>query len=390
MSAAVIGLGRAGLPLAAVIADSGADVVGVDLDEKKVDAINRGVNPIPEEEGLTSLIAKYGGMRIKATTNIADAKDANVYIVIVPLFLDNKHKPDYSILKSAFKSVATVLKTGDLVVLETTVPPGTTEKLVKGILDKSGVKYLLAYSPERIMTGYSISRFREFPKVVGGIDDKSTQAAYDFYSRFSKAVTKVKDARTAELVKVAEGVYRDTNISLANELYRLCEDLGVDFWQMREAANHRYCDIHEPGMVGGHCIPVYPWFLINQYDVPLIKLARKLNEKMVDYYADKALKIAGKRGKVGVIGLSYRTGVRETRHTEAHALIKALKGRKLQVYGMDPIFTNEEVRSYFKVEPFTNPDEMDAIILANMVTGQRLVQKKTVDVKNTLKGSLAA
>jgi UDP-N-acetyl-D-mannosaminuronic acid dehydrogenase len=389
MKASVIGLGRAGLPLAAVIADSGTEVIGVDLDQTKVDAINKGLNPIPEEEGLGSLIAKYGGMRIKATTKIADAKDANVYVVIVPLFLDEKHKPDFSILKSAFKSVATVLKTGDLVVLETTVPPGTTEKLVKGILDKSGAEYMLAYSPERIMTGYSISRFKEFPKVVGGIDDNSTQAAYDFYSRFSKAVSKVKDTRTAELVKVAEGVYRDVNISLSNELYRLSEEMGVDFWQMRQAANHRYCDIHEPGMVGGHCIPVYPWFLMNDNEVPLIRLARKLNEKMVDYYADKALKIARKNGKVGIIGLSYRTGVRETHHTEAHSLIRALKRRKLKVYGMDPMFTDEEVKGYFKVEPFTNPDDMDAIILANRITGMKLAKEKTVDVKNTLAGSSA-
>jgi UDP-N-acetyl-D-mannosaminuronic acid dehydrogenase len=304
--------------------------------------------------------------------------------VIVPLFLDKNHKPDFSILKSAFKSVSSVLKDGDLVVLETTVPPGTTTSLIKGILDKSKKNYMLAYSPERIMTGYSISRFKEFPKVVGGIDDKSTQAAYELYSRFSKRVTKVKDATTAELVKVSEGLYRDVNISLANELLRVCEKLGVDFWQMREAANHQYCGIHEPGMVGGHCIPVYPWFLMNDHKVPLVTLARKLNAKMVDYYADKALKIAKKGAKVGIIGLSYRTGVKEAVHTEAHALIKALKKRKLKPYGMDPMFSAEEVERLFHIRAFSKPSEVDVVILANRIESLGLDGKKTVDVKNVL------
>jgi len=384
MKVCVVGLGRAGLPLAAVMVDAGLDVIGVDLDRRKVEAVNSGVNPIPEEEGLDVLLKKHGGSTLKATADIRDANDASAYVVIVPLFLDKKHRPDFSILKSAFKSVASVLKDGDLVVLETTVPPGTTEKLVKPILDKSRKRYLLAYSPERIMTGCSISRFMEFPKVVGGMDEESTERAYQLYSNFSKTVVKVKDARTAELVKVAEGVYRDLNISLANELYRLCEKLDVDFWQMREAANHQYCQIHEPGLVGGHCIPVYPWFLMDEYDVPLIRLGRKLNEKMAGYYADKALKLAGKNGKVAVVGLSYRAGVKEACHTQAHALIRELKKRGLQVFGLDPMFTPEETEKLFNVRYMHNPKEMDAFVLANKITGLRLPKIKTVDVKNTL------
>ncbi|MFH0863242.1 MAG: nucleotide sugar dehydrogenase [Candidatus Altiarchaeota archaeon] len=382
MIAAVIGLGRAGLPLAAVIADAGIDVIGYDIDPGKVEAVNSGVNPIPEEAGLEDILRRRGGKGLKATSDIIDAKDATVFVVIVPLFLDGKHRPDFSILRSAFKTVASVLKDGDLVVLETTVPPKTTETLLKRVLDRSGKKYMLAYSPERIMTGVSISRYREFPKVVGGIDEPSTEAAYGFYSRFCSKVVKVNDARSAELVKVAEGIYRDVNISLANELFRVCETLRVDFWQMRDAANHQYCSIHEPGMVGGHCIPVYPWFLMNDYEVPLIRLARKLNGRMAGYYADKALKIAGKKGKVGIVGLSYRTGVKEAMHTEAHALIKALKKRGLKVYGLDPMFTPEDVEKLFRVGYLHNPDEMDAVILANRLDAKGLKKERTVDVKN--------
>ena len=271
MKACVVGLGRAGLPLAAVIADAGIEVIGYDIDPLKVEMINSGKNPIPEEAELDELLIKHAGKKLNATTDIADTKDAEVYIVIVPLFLDKKNKPDFSILEQAFTDVAKVLSNGDLVVLETTVPPGTTDGLVSEILDGSGKNYKLAYSPERIMTGVSISRFRHFPKVVGGVDEESMQSAYMFYSQFSKHVFKVDSAMCAELVKVAEGIYRDVNISLANELYKVCDTLGVDFWQMRKAASHRYCNIHEPGMVGGHCIPVYPHFLINDFNVPLIR-----------------------------------------------------------------------------------------------------------------------
>ncbi len=384
MKACVVGLGKAGLPLAAVMADAGIEVIGYDLDKKRVAEINSGENPLPEEDGLAELLKKHGGKKLKATTDIKDAKDAKAYIVLVPLFLDSKNKPDMSILTAAFKQVASVLSDGDLVVLETTVPPGTTQTIVKKILDKSGKKYLLAYSPERIMTGYSISRFRQFPKVVGGIDEQSTKAAQQLYTIFSKNVVPVRDAKTAEMVKVAEGVFRDVNISLANELYMVCEKAGVDFWQMRQAASHTFCNIHEPGMVGGHCIPVYPWFLINNYDVPLIRLARKLNEKMIDYYADKAAKIAGKKGKIGIVGLSYRAGVKETSHTKAHALIRKLKKRGLSVWGLDPLLTAEEVEQHFKIPHLHDPSKMDAFILTDKIAGANLPAEKTVDLKNAL------
>jgi UDP-N-acetyl-D-mannosaminuronic acid dehydrogenase len=385
MKAAVVGLGRAGLPLAAVMADVGVEVVGVDVDPKRVDDVNAGVNPIPEEQGLTELLQKHGGAGIKATVDINDARECTVYVVIVPLFLDDEHRPDFSAIEDAFKKISTVLSDGDLVVLETTVPPGTSAGLVKDILDGSGRKYHLAYSPERIMTGVSISRFREFPKVVGGLTPEATDKAYNFYSQFSETVVRVGGARTAELVKVAEGIYRDVNIALANELYMVCEQLGADYWEVREAARHEFCDLHEPGMVGGHCIPVYPWFLLHNHEVPLIRLARKLNDDMVGYYADKAKDIAGEGGKVGVVGLSYRAGVREARHTRAHALIKALQDRGLEVYGLDPLFTGEEVQEYFKVKPLVNPEDMDAIVLSYPVEDVKLAGGKTVDVKNTLK-----
>ncbi|WP_290901813.1 NAD(P)-binding domain-containing protein, partial [Ferroglobus sp.] len=206
MKIAVVGLGKAGLPLAAVIADSGFEVVGIDLDEEKCGMINSGKNPIPEELGLDELIKKYGGKRLKATTDYGEAKDCRAYIVIVPLYLDADNNPDFSSLESAFRSIGRLLKKGDIVVLETTVPPFTTEKIVRSWLEEeSGLKlgeFYLAYSPERIMTGYSISRLREFPKIIGGVDEESGRKAYELYKKFIPNLHLVSNARTAEFIKI--------------------------------------------------------------------------------------------------------------------------------------------------------------------------------------------
>jgi UDP-N-acetyl-D-mannosaminuronate dehydrogenase len=182
---AVVGLGKAGLPLSFVIADSGLKVIGVDVDAKKCDMINRGTNPIPEEPGLGELVEKHGGKNLIATPEYEDAAGCDVFIVIVPLFVDDTYNPDFGILESAFRSVGRILKRGDLVVLETTVPPMTTETLARRWLEEeSGLElgeFHLAHSPERIMTGYSISRLREFAKVVGGVDEESGTKVYDIY-----------------------------------------------------------------------------------------------------------------------------------------------------------------------------------------------------------------
>jgi UDP-N-acetyl-D-mannosaminuronic acid dehydrogenase len=387
----VVGLGKAGLPLAAVIADSGIEVLGSDLDKERVDTINKGLNPIEEEPGLKELIKKHGGKDLKATTDTIDAaQQSNVHIVIVPLFIDEKKKPDFSIMKKAFHTISKGLSKDDLVVLETTVPVGTTESLIKGILEKgsglkAGTDFYLAFSPERIMTGYSISRFKEFPKVVGGINKESTEKAFDIYKKFSKPI-KVSNSRTAELTKVAEGTYRDANIALANELFKVAEHYDVNFWEMREAAKHEYCNILEPGNVGGHCIPVYPWFLINELDVPLTKTARELNDSMIEYYAKKVKEIGGK--KVGIVGLSYREGVKEKAYSRSIPLIQLLKNKGYEVYGLDPSYSKEETEKLFDVKYLENFKDMDSIILMNKETGYKELEKlknKVIDIKNVLK-----
>jgi len=384
MRVAVVGLGKAGLPLAAVAADSGLQVTGVDLDASRVEKIKSGKNPIPEEPELDELIKKHAGQNLIATTRYEDASGCEGFIVIVPLFIDEQHKADFSILERAFRSVAAVMKPGSLVVLETTVPPGTTETRVKGWLDSSGKQYKLAYSPERIMTGYSVSRYREFPKVVGGVDKESGLAAVKLYKHFCKAVRLVSNARTAELIKVAEGVYRDGNIAIANELFKVSNKIGADFYEVRRFANHQYCHIHKPGSVGGHCIPVYPWFLINGHDVPLIKQARELNDQMIEYYAGQLEERIGKGGKVLVVGLTFREGVKELAYTRSIPMIKLLQQRGYEVYVYDPMYSEDEIRALnFKYSrTFTS---MKGIVLMNYYPELKdtllTLKQRIVDVK---------
>jgi len=389
MKISVIGLGKAGLPLAAVIADSGIDVVGIDTSKKRVDEINQGINPIPEEQGLSELIKKYGGDKLKAVNDYS-VEECSAHIVIVPLFIDNNKKPDFSAIKDAFENLGKKIKKNDLVVLETTVPVKTTETLVKEILEKnSGLKagsdFYLAYSLERIMTGCSISRFKEFPKIVGGINKESTDKAFEVYSKFAKPI-KVSNSRTAELAKISEGIYRDVNIALANELFKVSENYDIDFQEMREAAKHQYCNILEPGNVGGHCIPVYPWFLINELEVPLIKSARDLNDSMINYYAKKIEAIGGK--KVGIIGLSYREGVKEKAYSRSVDLINLLKEKGYEVHGLDPLYSKQETEKEFGIGYLDNFNDMDVIILMNKEPQYKeqleKIKDKVIDVKNIL------
>lgn len=368
---AIIGLGNAGLPLAAIVADSGIDVIGIDINQERCRQINRGENPIPEEAGLDELIKKHGGGRLMATPLFEDARGCRIFTVIVPVFVDSGYNPDFSIMKSALISLGKILKKGDLVVLETTFPPKTTEDLVsRQLCESSGLKeddFFLAYSPERIMTGYSISRLREFPKVIGGRDEESGIVAYQVYKRFINNLHLVSSARVAEMIKVMEGCYRDVNIALANELFKICQDLGVDFFEARERANHQFCQIHLPSTgVGGHCIPVYPWFLIKEMEkiehfssCRLLRAAREINDEMIRYWAERILLECMKINKplfsikICVKGITFRASVKEFYHSRNMALVRLLMEKGLDAYVSDPILTQDEVaaRGFRSIRP---------------------------------------
>jgi UDP-N-acetyl-D-mannosaminuronic acid dehydrogenase len=358
---AVYGLGKMGLPLAAVYADLTGNVLGVDLDEAVVDRVNDGDSPVENEPGLDDAVGDaVAEGRLAATTDgVAAAERAAIHVIIVPTTVREDGHSDLSNLRAAVRDVGDGLSPGDLVVVESTVPPGTCEELVRPLLSaESGLdpdEFGVAFCPERTASGRALRDIRgAYPKVVGGVDAESTRAAELVYDELTdNEVLPVSDATTAECVKVFEGVYRDVNIALANELARFTDELGVDVREAIETANTQpFCDVHEPGPgVGGHCIPYYPQFLLTQFatDAPLIRTGREVNERMPLFTVQKLVQALERRAvdvdgaSVLLFGVTYRPGVRETRESPAVAIADYLDRYGADVAAVDPLVEDGDV-----------------------------------------------
>ena len=356
---AVYGLGKMGLPLAAVYASVTGNVTGADVDPDVVDRVNAGDCHVQREPGLDDLVADLvADGSLRAVNDPVDAAaDASVHVVIVPTLIDDDHHPDLSVVESVLVDVASGLDAGDLVVVESTVPPGTCADVAAPLLSaESGLdrdEFGVAFCPERTSSGRALDDIRgTHPKVVGGVDDESTRAAGLVYGEItSNDVLAVSDATTAECVKVFEGLYRDVNIALANELARFTDELGIDVREAIDVANTQpYCDIHTPGPgVGGHCIPYYPYFVLNWLttDAPLLRTARAVNDATPGFVAETTLRRLAERGvnaadaTVLVLGLTYRAGVAETRASPARGVCTALGEAGATVYATDPLVTAE-------------------------------------------------
>jgi UDP-N-acetyl-D-mannosaminuronic acid dehydrogenase len=353
---AVYGLGKMGLPLAAVFAETTGNVVGADIDETVVDTVNDGRCPVEHEPGLDSLVNDC--VESGALTAVSDLKsaanEANLHVIIVPTLLDSNGDVDLSALQSATEAVANGLSAGDLVVVESTVPPGTCTgvvlpELLRGSSLTRGT-FGLAYCPERTMSGRALADIRgSHPRIVGGVDDESERTARLVYEELtSNDVIPVTDAETAEAVKVFEGVYRDVNIALANELARFTNELGIDVTEAIEAANTQsYCDIHTPGVgVGGHCIPNYPQFLIQvcETDAPLLRTARAVNGEMPAFVVRKLVEELDAEGgdiadaTVLVLGAAYRPDVAELSNSPGLRIAGLLSDVTAEVLVVDPLF----------------------------------------------------
>ncbi|MFB6165589.1 MAG: nucleotide sugar dehydrogenase [Haloarculaceae archaeon] len=354
---AVHGLGKMGLPLAAVYADVTGNVTGVDPDEAVVAAVERGDAHVTGEPGLDDLVGSVvaDGSLSATSDSVAAARDASVHVVIVPTLVDDAGDPDLSIVETVTRNVARGLDPGDLVVYESTLPPTTCrETLVPLLKTESGLDdgtFGVAVCPERTSSGRALEDIRRsHPKIVGGVDEESTRAAALVYDEITENdVVAVSDATTAEAVKVFEGVYRDVNIALANELGRHADPLGIDVLEAIDAANTQpYCDLHDPGAgVGGHCIPYYPRFLIGRFDADtsLMETAREVNDAMPGYTADLALDGLAEEGvpasgaAVLVLGATYRPGVDEIRKTPALPIVEHLTDAGASVTVADPILS---------------------------------------------------
>ena len=377
---AVYGLGKMGLPFAGVLADAGARVLGVDIDRDRVDAVNDGRCPL-DEPGVPELVTEYSGHRIRATTDgAAAASEASVMVVLTPTLVDDRSQPDLGPVLAAGDAISEGVDEGDLVILESTVPPGTTAGAFTEAVEPAdlaaGDDFGVAHCPERTSSGRVVRDLTEsYPKVVGGTDADATVAAAALYRTFNNpGVVELPSATAAEAVKVFEGVYRDVNIALANELALACEQWELDASTVFGAANTQpFCDIHDPGVgVGGHCIPVYPHFVIDRVtEAPLVETARSVNDSMPEHAAElvtSAVSDAGVRiddATVLVLGVAYRPGVPETRFAPAFDLVDRLREAGATVAAHDPVVDDETIAGS-GATPVADPlaEPWDAVVLA--------------------------
>jgi len=351
----VVGLGYVGLPAAVVFASRGFSVVGVDVDVGKVEAVNSGRCYIKEPVLDVLLREAVSKGFLSATTDAVEAvKESDAVVIAVPTPVRDG-VADLSYLKEALLAVQESLRRGLLVVIESTIPPGTTVGFAKPLLEESGLRveedFYLAHVPERIAPGKAIHELLHEPRVVGGVGPRSTEKALELYSRVNSKLYPT-DATTAEFVKLAENTYRDLNIAFANLLALMAEKLGVDVYEAIRLANtHPRVNIHMPGAgVGGPCLTKDPYMLASLYrefwGTQLIELARKINEYMPRHtveIVERALGDAGlsaRNAKIAVLGAAYKGGVDDTRESPAKYIVRELleKGARVVVY--DP-YTSE-------------------------------------------------
>jgi UDP-N-acetyl-D-mannosaminuronic acid dehydrogenase len=355
MNVSVVGIGRIGLPVAAKIASQGHHVFGCDINAGRVDAVNRAENPIPDEAGLGALIRQVvdsGHLEATTDTSAAVAR-SEVVLFAVAVDVDNQGRADLANLLTAAETVGRSLKRGSLCIFDTTLPIGTTRAQLAPRLESGGLRlgadFSVAFSPERLLMGRVIEDLTKYPKVVGGVDPAGGERAAAFYREvFGGEVYQLANAETAELTKLAEGAYRDLNIALANELAQVADLHGIDINEVTRAANSQpYSHLHTPGTgVGGHCIPVYPRFLM-QGEGPsaLSAMGRAVNDSMPRYAVDRVASLIGPLAgrRVLILGLTFRPDVAVTPHTNAVDLLREFTAQGATVHGHDALLSEAGV-----------------------------------------------
>ncbi|HMD57780.1 MAG TPA: nucleotide sugar dehydrogenase [Solirubrobacteraceae bacterium] len=347
----VIGLGYVGLPLAVAFAQEGCDVVAVDIDQRKVDAILAGESYVEDvdDETLRAL-----GSRIRAGTQYGPLAQAEAVLVCVPTPLTRNREPDLGPLIEAVRTLAGVLRVEQLVVLESTTYPGTTRERVAPLLEESGLAagrdFHLAFSPERVDPGRTDHTLRSVPKVVGGLTEACADRAQALYSLVCDEIVRVSSPEAAELTKLLENIFRSVNIALVNELAMLTDRMGIDVWEVVEAAATKPYGFmrFEPGPgMGGHCMPVDPFYLswrAREFDMTteFIELAGKVNQQMPYHCVAKAQRALNDRGmavkgaRVLVVGVAYKPGVGDVRESPALKIIALLRELDAEVVYHDP------------------------------------------------------
>ncbi len=384
-SVCVVGLGKIGLPLSVQFARSGMRVYGADISAKVVDLVNAGKEPFPGEAHLEEYLGEViANGSFTATTGTAEAvAKSDVVIIVVPLIVDGDGQPDFSIMDSATVAVAAGITPGTLVSYETTLPVGSTRNRFTPMLEEgsglsAGQDLLVCHSPERVYSGRIFADLSAYPKLIGGIDDQSTERAREFYEAALQfddredlaqpnGVWDLGSVEAAELAKLAETTYRDINIAFANELAQYSDQIGIDVQKVIDASNSQpFSHIHRPGIaVGGHCIPVYPRFYLSGHpEAKMPAAAREVNLSMPGYAVSKLEAAMGPlEGKtVAVLGIAYRGGVKESAFSGVFDVVRELESRGALVLVHDPLYTSEEIERFGFTE-YTMGLPIDAAII---------------------------
>jgi UDP-N-acetyl-D-glucosamine dehydrogenase len=352
MSIGVVGLGYVGLPLVVAFAEAGEDVIAVDIDQRKVDALTAGdsyVEDIPSDK-LRAVLP-----RVQATTQYAPLAQAEAIIICVPTPLNDNREPDLGPLVASAQAVSQVVREGQLVVLESTTYPGTTRELLVPAIERSGSLKVgenvnVAFSPERVDPGRTDYTLKNTPKVVGGITAACTDRAAELYGRVCDRIERVSTPEAAEMTKLLENIFRSVNIALMNELAMLAERMDIDIWEVVDAASTKPYGFmrFEPGPgMGGHCLPVDPFYLTwrareFQMSTEFIELAGKINQQMPHYCVERiehALNDVAKPingSKIAVLGVAYKGGIGDIRESPALRIIEVLRRRGAELVYHDP------------------------------------------------------
>ncbi len=344
----VLGLGYIGLPTAAVLADHGFQVHGVDVNEEAIGLINQGKTHIFEPD-LDRKVKSAVDSGLLSASVAPDYSD--VFIIAVPTPFKENHKPNLGYIEAATKSIAPYIKPGNLIILESTSPVGTTEMIKEWILEERRDlntitnninRIFISHCPERVLPGKILEEIISNDRIVGGVDEESTEITAVFYSTFVNGEILKTNARTAEMSKLTENSFRDVNIAFANELSMICDEIGIDVWELIQLANHHpRVNILQPGPgVGGHCIAVDPWFIVDKSPKTsqLIHTARKVNDLKPHYVVEKIKEaiMSIDNPTIACLGLSFKANIDDLRESPAIEIVKELSAYYKKIYVAEP------------------------------------------------------
>ena len=372
----VIGLGYIGLPTAALLASNGYEVVGMDVSAHAVEIINQGKIHIVEPDLDAYVRSGVAAGRLRA---FSEVQPADVYMVCVPTpFHDGGDipQPNIDYVLTATASIAPLVKAGDLVILESTSPVGTTEQM-QNVLQAAGVAVAevhIAYCPERVLPGKIMTELVENDRIIGGVMPEATQAVADFYRTFVRGAVLETDAKTAEMCKLTENSSRDVNIAFANELSVICDKEGINVWELIKLANrHPRVNILQPGAgVGGHCIAVDPWFIVarDEENARLIRTAREVNNHKTEWVIDK-IKLAaadvnaktGKKPRIACLGLAFKPDIDDLRESPALEVAEALSAQGYDAVAVEPNITSHDVFELLSVDSALEDSDVIAVLV---------------------------